>query len=351
MIINKRALIKAGAIFVSLGLAFPGISMAQEKHTIKFGAWMPKSHVSNSVFLEEWKKDVEERTEGRVEVDIIYSPIGKPAQYLDLVRRGVLGATYGVHGYQPGRFFLTQAAEMPFLANSSEVLSLAYWRTHQKVLAEHEEHKGVRLLSLFTHGPGVYFSREDEPNSIDDFEGKKLRVGGGIANEVAKNLGVVPLLAPSTASYEMLSTGVIDGLMFPADSVPVYNLDDILQYGTRLDGGFYNTSFYVAMNEDVFDSLSEEDKEIISSLSGEYMARAIGRAWDSADAEGYKAMESKGVKINFASPELEEDLREAMSKVEQEWIDKAEEKGIDGKLILDTLRDEIANAKAEINAE
>src|SRR5690606_191009 len=104
----------------------------------------PQSHVCNSVFLEQWAKDVKEKTEGRVEVEIVYTPIGKPAQYLDLVRRGVLGAAYGVHGYQPGRFFLTQAAEMPFLSNSAEVLSLAYWRTHQKLLAEHGEHDGVR---------------------------------------------------------------------------------------------------------------------------------------------------------------------------------------------------------------
>lgn len=345
---GSRKTLRSLGLLLALAAGLPAVAFASSVN-VKFTAWMPKGHATGPYF-ESWAKEVTEQTEGRVKVSVDYTPVAKPAQYMDMVRRGLVDATYGVHGYQPGRFFLTQAAEMPFLANRSEVLSLAYWRTHQKLLAQHGEHEGVRLLTLFTHGPGVLFNRVKAIEKVEDFDGMKLRVGGGISHEVAKRLGVVPLLAPSTSSYEMLSTGVVDGLMFPADSVPVYNLAEILRYGTRLDGGFYNVSFFVVMSERVWNRMSKEDQEVVTRLSGEHMARGVGRVWDQADLDGYEAMAKAGMKVQDASSTVAAGVRERVAGVEGEWVAKAKERGVDGEEIMRTLREEIAKAQAEIGS-
>ena len=55
----------------------------------------------------------------------------------------------------------------------------------------------------------------------DDLAGLKLRVGGGMVNEISKALGMNVTLKPAPESYELLSTGVMDGTLFPAESVEV----------------------------------------------------------------------------------------------------------------------------------
>ena len=87
------------------------------------------------------------------------------------------------------------------------------------MLAKLDEHKGVRVLGVFTHGPGQIFNTKRAVNSLKDLEGMKIRVGGGLVNDVAKALGTVPMLKPAPESYELLSQGVADGVFFPKEAI------------------------------------------------------------------------------------------------------------------------------------
>ena len=76
---------------------------------------------------------------------------GKPTvvaapQTLDAVKDGLADLSFIVHGYTPGRFVATDVAEFPFLADTSEVNSVAYQRVHDKLLAKQDEHKGVHVV-------------------------------------------------------------------------------------------------------------------------------------------------------------------------------------------------------------
>ena len=123
-----------------------------------------------------------------------------------------------VPGYTPGRFVLTDAIEFPFQGEASEATSVAYQRVHDRMLAKYDEHKGVKVLGVFTHGPGQIFNTKRAVTSLKDLEGMKIRVGGGMVNEVAKALGTVPMLKPAPESYELLAQGVADGVFFPKEA-------------------------------------------------------------------------------------------------------------------------------------
>jgi hypothetical protein len=60
-----------------------------------------------------------------------------------------------VQGYTPDRFVTTQMAEVPFLGNSSESVSVAVHRMYDKYPAIAAEHQGVKVLTVFTQGPGI----------------------------------------------------------------------------------------------------------------------------------------------------------------------------------------------------
>jgi len=77
------------------------------------------------------------------------------AQTLDGVRDGVMDLSFITHGYTPGRFALTDAAEFPFLGDTAEVTSVAFQRIHERMLARANEHRDVALLAVFNPRPGT----------------------------------------------------------------------------------------------------------------------------------------------------------------------------------------------------
>jgi len=329
----------AGLVF---GMASIGIGSAHAQTTLKVSSWVPPHHTIVKDMIEPWAAAVEQATEGRVKVEILPKALGKPPAHFDLAKDGVADITYGVHGYKPGRFLLTQAAEMPFLGNSAEAISTAYWRIYEKYLAQANEHRGVKLLGLFTHGPGHIFNAKHAVEKLDDLEGLKIRVGGGVVNDVAKSLGVTPLLKPSTKSFELISNGVADGVFFPKETVASFKLSKLVKHGTLVPKGLYNISFFFVMNQKKFDRLPQADQEALMSVSGEHFSRMAGSAWDNADKVGAAKMAEDGVAVIDAPAALVEAIEAKTAHIEAAFVTAAEKKGVDGAEVMKALRAEIA---------
>ena len=77
-----------------------------------------------------------------------------------------------------------------------------------------------------------------------------------MVNEIAKTLGMNVTLKPAPDSYELLSGGVMDGTLFPAESTESFKIDKIIKHATFFPGGLYNTSFVFLMNQAKYDKLS-----------------------------------------------------------------------------------------------
>ncbi len=317
--------------------------VAQADTTLTLSSWLPPTHPIVSEMIVPWVKQVEEVTDGRVKVNILAKGLGHPKVHYDIARDGLADITYSVHGYTPGRFPLTKVVEFPFGGNSAEALSVAYWKIHQKYLAKANEHKGTQLLSVFTHGPGLIHNSKKTVASAADLKGMKLRVGGGVVNELASSLGAVPLMKPSSKSYEILSHGVADGILFPAETVTAFNLQNLVKYTTIVPDGLYNTSFFLVMNKDRFKSLSEKDQEAIMSVSGEAFARLAGSVWDAADAAAMEELKANGNEITVANDAFLEEIKERSAPLEAAWIKEAEKRGVDGAAALAELREMTAN--------
>lgn len=313
--------------------------MAHAATTLTLSSWLPPTHPIVSQMIIPWTKQIEEVTEGRVKVNILAKGLGHPKIHYDIARDGLADITYSVHGYTPGRFTLTKVVEFPFGGNSAEALSVAYWKIHQKYLAKANEHKGTQLLSVFTHGPGLIHNSQKTVTSVDDLKGMKLRVGGGVVNELSNALSAVPLMKPSSKSYEILSHGVADGILFPAETVTAFKLQDLVKYTTIVPDGLYNTSFFLVMNSDRFKSLSAADQAAIMSVSGEAFARLAGSVWDGADAAAMDVLKANGNEITVANSAFVDEVKQLSAPIEAAWIKEAAESGVDGAAALAELRE------------
>ncbi len=87
------------------------------------------------------------------------------------------------------------------------------------------------------------FNTKRAINSIADLKGMKIRTGGGVAEELGNLLGASAFVKPAPESYELLNSGVADGVFFPLESIISFKLDTVLKHATLFPGGFYSSAF------------------------------------------------------------------------------------------------------------
>ena len=275
----------------AVALALTAAPALAAETTLRLSNWLPPSHPLVKDFVMPWAEEVAKVTEGRVEVQLLDAPLGPPPAHFDLAATGATDLAFGVHSYTPGKFTLTEISELPFTTPDAESHSVAYWRVHEAMLKDKNEHAGVHVLALFGHGPGHLYMTKRDVSPLDAVKGAKVRVNGSLSSALASELGMTPVQAPSSETFEILSNGVADGILFPDESVPFFKLDSVVTKGLTVPGGIYNVSFFFVMNEGRWNALSEADRAAIDGISGEALSRKAGQMWDAADAAGRKAME------------------------------------------------------------
>jgi TRAP-type C4-dicarboxylate transport system substrate-binding protein len=335
-----RKVFKHLALTGAMALAM-GFNTASAQTVLTMSSWVGPSHPLTRDVLGGWAAAVEKATNGRVKMQMLAKHPVAPQGTFDGVRDGVMDVSYVTASYTPARHPLPLLAELPGSGGTAEINSVAFSRIHWKHLHKAGEYKGVKLLGVFTHGPGQMFLVKKPVNSVADIAGMKIRSGGGISEASAKALGASPLVKPAPESYEILASGVADGTFFPSESIKSFNLDKVVKHATIFPGGFYSSAFGFFMNEEKWNKLSKQDQDAINSVSGEALARLAGQAWDAADKGGMEALRAAGVNIQQASPAFIAEVRTRTEPLANNWIQAANAKGLDGAKVLAEFREEL----------
>ena len=140
---------------------------ASAQTVLTASSWVPPGHMMHREVMLPWAAAVEKATQGRVRVNILPKGVASPGGHFDAIRDGLADVSFSIHGYIPGRFALTKLTELPFLSDSAEPLSVAYWRMHEKYLAAAGEHKGLKVLALFAHGPGQIYNNKRQHSALN----------------------------------------------------------------------------------------------------------------------------------------------------------------------------------------
>ncbi len=327
------------------GLVIGTVQPVLAQTTLTMSSWVSPQHHLTSVVLQGWANEVEKVTNGRVKFQMLPKHPSAPPGTFDAVRDGLVDLSYVTASYTPARHILPLMAELPGAGETALINSVAYSRIYWKYFDKVGEYKGVKLLGVFTHGPGQMFTKRPVA-SINDLQGLKIRTGGGIAEAVAKALGTSAFVKPAPESYELLSSGVADGVFFPLESIVSFKLDTVLEQATLFPGGMYSSAFGFFMNEDKWNKLPKQDQEAIAKISGEHIARLAGASWDEADRKGMEALKKSGVKIVNANPELVAEVKKRSAPIVDDWITKAKAKGVDAPKVLAEFREELKKVAA-----
>ena len=332
-------------VLAALALGSPAAPAVAQTTTLTMSSWVSPQHHLTSVVLQGWATEVEKATNGRVKFTMLPKHPSAPPGTFDAVRDGLVDLSYVTASYTPARHILPLMPELPGAGDTALVNSVAYSRIYWKHFHEVGEYKGVKLLGVFTHGPGQMFTKK-AVSGIGDVQGLKVRTGGGVAEAVAKALGMSAFVKPAPESYELLKGGVADGVFFPLESIVSFKLETVLEQATLFPGGMYSSAFGFFMNEDKWNKLPKQDQEAIEKLSGEHIARLAGNSWDEADKKGMDALKKSGVKIVEANPAFVAEVKKRSAPIIEDWITKANAKGLDAAKILAEFREELKKVAA-----
>lgn len=338
----KLKTMMSGLLAGGLAIGATGIANAQTVLTIS--SWAPPTHGMNAIMWPKFTEMLEKATEGRVTAQIKYK-LGSPPAQFDLVQDGVGDISWIFHGYTPGRFVATKMIELPGYPGTAEAASVVHWRAHQKFFAKANEHRGVKLLSLMTHGVGVLHSAT-QISALDQINGMKLRLGGGVAGDVGTAVGATGIRVPAPKVYETLASKAADGVMMPFEGKKSFKLTEVAQHTYEVPGGFYRGSFAIIMNQDRFDSLSAKDQKALGPEFGEAVAKMAGAMWDQIDAAGRaasaKAPDNTSTMANDADAKAWEGIREPIIQKVMAEVDKA---GIDAKAAYSFISEQMSSYK------
>ena len=326
------------AACLAMGIALTSNVLAETK--MRVASWLPPTHPQNAVVLETWGKWIDEATEGRVKMVIEYD-IGHPKTMFELVEDGVADASWSVHGYIPGRFKLTESVELPNLnAPNAEAASVALWRVHNKYYQQANEHEGLVLAALFTHGPGQ-IHLADPINSLADLKSRKIRLGGGIQSQLGERMGVTAVGAPAPKVYEMMQQRVVDGVFIPVGEQKTLRLNEVSKQLVLLPGGMYTMSFSMFLNPSFMANLSQKDQDAIMAVSGEKLSAMAGRAWDASDAEGLKTAKEAGVAILEVKPgdPIDAEFQALIKGMDEDYLSRVADRNVDAAAALAELRE------------
>src|SRR5690349_9991934 len=224
---TKRIMAYAFGAALAATIAAP--ASAQEKtFDLKISHWVPPSHPLQKA-LEEWGASVEKESGGTIHYKVYPAQqLGKAFDHYDMARDGIADLTYINPGYQPGRFPIIAAGELPFLMSNAKGGSQALDVWYRKYAAK--EMKDVKFCLAFVHDPGAIHSVSKKILVPDDIKGMKIRPAQGTIAEFVRLLGGTNVQAAAPEVRDVLARGVADAVTFPWGSIVLFGIDKVTKH-------------------------------------------------------------------------------------------------------------------------
>lgn len=323
---------------------------AEPEVVLKLHHFLSPKAPAHAKMLVPWAERVEQASGGRLKIEVFPAMTlgGKPPQLIRQLRDGVVDLVWTVNGYTPGVFVRTEVFELPFVhTNNAAATNLAMRELFDSHLAA--DYRGVKVLALHVHG-GNGFHTVDQPiRSAADLAGLKMRTPTRTGSWILEALDAAPVGMPVPELPQALSRKVVDGALIPWEIIPPLKLQELTQYQIEGENSvrFGNTVFQISMNEGAWNRLPPDLQKIITEQTGEAWLREIGAIWTAAEAGGLgAALKAGNQHIELGAADMAE-FREKLDPVVARWIAEVNDKGVDGRALVEAARAAIAKHSAQ----
>lgn len=331
---NTRTLAAATAVSLCMGQAALG-----QDFTLSLAHWVPGTHPLQVLGMEPWIQSISEASGGRIAIEIYPAQqLGAAADHYDMARDGIADIAFINPGYQPGRFPILAAAELPFLfANATgAVRGLTEWYQNY----DDVEMPDVYFCMALTHDPGTMHGKA--PILVpEDIRGRTVRPANATEARFVNLLGGASVQVPAPAMREALANGTADITQSPWQSLYIFGADTLVTH--HLDMPFYASINGFVMNRGAIDALPDDLRQVMMDHCTPEAAEEMSTGWSGAEAAG-RATIAADPAHTLHTPNAEQVAlwQAAAAPLTDEWLALMAQQGQDGPAILQGLRDALA---------
>ncbi|MAM00592.1 MAG: twin-arginine translocation pathway signal protein [Alteromonadaceae bacterium] len=325
----------AAAIGLVATLALPGFAAAEEKSTTwRVQSHWPSASSSYEDSLVRLKNQIEERTEGRVKLNLHEAgALFKAQETFNAVSRGIVEMGTISPAYAQDKISLAGIASgLPFAFRN--VWEAAYF------------HKGLGFEDMLREEAAkhnVYWSTDkvyptemvvkNPINSWEDFTSLKIRSSGAL-QKFLDDAGASTSYLPGSELYPALDSGVVDGAHWgAAQGAASMSLYEVAKYHVQPALNIAGTDVII-VSQKALDKLSEKDQETIKQILDEQFWFRTNEYQYKERVALSKAMEENGVEINT----LPEDVQQRLTKAAQASWDEAGERSDNAAEALEKMK-------------
>ena len=178
---------------------------------------------------------------------------------------------------------------------------------------------GMRVL-FYQPWPGQGFYTQAAVDSLDTFEGSKLRVYSPATQKMGEELGFEATILPFAEIPQAFSTGLIEALFTsPQTGIDIQAWDNTDHF--TYAGALFSKNA-VVVNERAFEALPEEEREALLAAA----AAAEQRAWEMSETvtgEQMEILEQNGMTVADAPDDVVERMRDIGQEMMSDWREEA----------------------------
>jgi TRAP-type C4-dicarboxylate transport system substrate-binding protein len=291
-------------------------ALAQDKTvTMKVSLWVPPAHPLVPA-TQAWAADIEKASGGTIKMTVFPSEqLGKALDHYDMARDGIADVTYVNPGYQPGRFPIAAAGQLPFVFADGKKGTLALNEWYHKYAPT--EMKDTKVCVAFIHDPGSLHGKK-KILVPSDLSGVKVRPSQSTFGEMVKLFGGTNVQVSAPESRDALERGVADEIAFPWGSIFLFGIDKVVKY--HIDTPLYTNVFTYNINLKTYNSLSANQKKVIDDHCTAEWASKISDPWTDFEANGRVKMKAlQGHEVYQLTPEQLGEWKKAVEPLHASW--------------------------------
>lgn len=292
-----------------------------------------------SVEMERIGKEILAKTNGRLKLNIFHaSQMGPAPRQFDLVRAGVADIAVVFHGLTPGRFPMTEIAELPALMGGvGYPAAMAMQGNLNEFLAA--EHPGVKVLDFAVTPNPILISRM-ELRTLADLKGKRIRHPGPVHSATIAALGAVPVLVQPFEMAEALARGQIDGAVTGTGGTVSFKLQDTARFMLEMPMGRLTNA--VVMSPAAYDKLPPDLRDAFDDYFGPRGQPSWGRLLDRSEAADRGVLIKDGVKPVALDAQNLAEFNALAIKLQETAVVDLEKKGRPARAYFERLKASMA---------
>jgi len=336
------------AVFASAaGLAGLGpapSALAQDKTIeLKLSHWVPPTHPLQKA-MEEWSASVEKASNGTIKSKIFPAQqLGKAFDHYDMARDGIADLTYVNPGYQPGRFPIIAAGELPFFIGDAKGGNRAVDAWYRKYAAT--EMKDVKYCFSFILDPLTFHSRNKKIVVPGDIKGMKVRPSQATVAAWVTSLGGTNVQASAPEVRDVLEKGVAEAVTFPWGSVLLFGIDKVTKY--HMDAPLHTVTFQWLMHKGTYDRMSAAQKKAIDDHCTTEWAGRFADPWADYERAGLAKLKADPAHevYTITAAQLDE-WKKSTEPLHKQWADGVRKAGGNPDAIMKELKESLTQYKA-----